>query len=328
MDSVPGQQVGGGIALDDVFRLLYGEAPSAEEIERLRALLGAHRVRDLSDVRAIVMAHDRQARPTRALVRFAAADLRRVDLGTFRLVADVADLSVSAPILAQGGWEPHLTGVFRRYLRPGMRVADIGANIGYYTLLAATLVGAGGEVFAFEPNPENCRLLLLSLAENAIANVRLHPLALAETRGFAYFSTHIGSNGGLVPAAAALATGHGSIVPTARLDALVAPPLDFIKMDVEGAEYGVLRGAQSLIASARPVITTEFSCEMIARVSGCAPREFLEFFLRYGYAIHLIGKTDGRLEPVADIAALLRDWGDPVRIEDLLMLPQGASSST
>ena len=309
--------------LDAAFELLFGERPTGVERARLHELVGLDRVNTLSALRTIVMGHDRQSRPTRALIRFSHEDVRWLDVEGFRLALDAADLSVSAPMLAQHAWEPHLTSVFRRYVRPGMRVADIGANVGYYTMLAAQLVTSEGEVFAFEPNSENCRLTLMSVAENGWSNVRLFPLALAETTGLAYFSSHIGSNGGLMPADSALATGHGLIVPTARLDSLVDPPLDFIKMDVEGAEFRVLRGAQSLISAARPVITTEFSCEMIARVSKRAPRDVLGFFEQYGYSVHLIHKPSGRLDAVPDIDALLRDWGDLGRIEDLLMLPRG-----
>lgn len=313
----------GALSVIDAFRLLYDCEPTAEEATRLRAILSRSTVSNLSDLRAIAMAYDRQTRPTRAIVRFASGDLRRIDLAGFRLFLDAADLSVSSPILAQGGWEPHLTDVFRHCIGPGMRVADVGANVGYYAMLAASLVQSKGEVLAFEPNSENCRLLLLSAAENGFANIRLFPLALAASTGHAHFTTHIGSNGGFVPAEWALATGHGSIVPTVPLDALVAPPLDFIKMDVEGAEFGVLLGADSLIQAAQPVITTELSCEMISRVSGCAPREFLRFFETRGYAIHLVPKDATGPVRIDDVDGLLRDWGDLGRIEDLLMLPRG-----
>jgi len=291
----------------------------------MRKLIGNDGVRNLSQLRMVIMSRDRQSTPTRAIVRFGEADLRRIDIAGFRLVVDTADVAVSGPMLAQNAWEPHLSRVFHRYVAPGMRVADIGANVGYYTMLAAKLVQENGLVFAFEPNSENCRLLLLSVSENSFGNVRIFPLALAEAEGYAHFSSHLGSNGGFMQEAAALASGHGSIVPVARLDSLLTPPLDFLKMDVEGAEYRVLRGAQKLISAARPIITSEFSCEMIGRISQCSPRDFLQFFLRYGYTIHVIPRGDGRLEIVPDIDVFLRDWGDPGRIEDLLMLPQGAA---
>lgn len=311
------------LSLEAAYEMLYGAPPSAAQVARLRGLLPAANIASLHDLRAIIMAHDRQSYPTRAIVRFGPEDLRRISIEGFRLVLDAADLSVSAPILESGVWEPHLTGVFRRYLRPGMRVADIGANVGYYTLLASTLVGPSGEVCAFEPNSENCRLILLSVAENHCQNVRLFPLALSDRIGHVLFSSHIGSNGGLLGPGARLDDGQGMIVPTARLDGLLEPPLDFVKMDVEGAEYRILRGAQTLLATARPIVTTEFSCEMISRVSGIAPRDFLGFFLQHDYEIHMVDRATGRIGAVGDVDTMLSTWGSLVRIEDLLMLPRG-----
>jgi FkbM family methyltransferase len=317
-----------GISLDDAFELLYGAPPSDEQRAWMASLIAEGGFRNLSQLRTVIMSRDHQTHPTRVVVRFNESDLRCIDIEGFRLVVDAADVSVSGPMLAQGFWEQHLSRVFHRCIRTGMRVADIGANLGYYTMLAAKLVGEGGQVFAFEPNSENCRLLLLSAAENDLRNIRLVPIAVGESDGYAHFSNHLGSNGNCMPETASLSSGHGTIVPVARLDALISPPIDFIKMDVEGAEYRVLRGAQSLIATSRPIITSEFSCEMIARVSGCSPRDFLEFFLRYGYTIHVIRRDDHRLEQVPDIDAFLDAWGDLGRIEDLLMLPQGTTSTS
>lgn len=317
-----------GIALDDAFAILYGVRPSAIELAKVETLVGAKRVRSLSDLRKIIMGHDLQTLPTRATIRFDSTDLRRVELDGFSLILDTADVSVSTPILEQRRWEPFLTQVFRRYIRRGMRVADVGANVGYYTMLAASLVGSEGEVFAFEPNSENCRLLLQSAAANEFTNIHLFPLALAQSVGHTWFSTHIGSNGGLIPASRSAATGYGSIVPTARFDSLIKPPLDFMKMDVEGAEFGVLRGGEELIRTTRPIIASEFSCEMISRVSGCTPREFLEFFRNHEYTIHVIRKDGGGVTVIYDIDTFLRDWGEPGRIEDLLMLPGHTAVAT
>ena len=319
------------IPLADAYALLYGRRAAPEVLQHLRGVLGREQVTRLSDLRAMIMALDRQTligldletHPTPALVRFTGADLRRVEIGGFTIILDAADLSVSAPILAAREWEPHLTGTLRRYLDPGMRVADIGANVGYYTLLAASIVGPGGEVLSFDPNSENARLILLSVEANGFKNVRVHPLALSDAQGYAYFSTHIGSNGGFLDSRCSLADGLGEIVPTARLDDLAPGRLDFLKLDTEGSEYRILKGATSVLADSRPIVTTEFSCEMISRVSGIAPAEYLDFFRRLGYSIHLIDKGSGRLLPVDDAESFFRTWGSHVRIEDLLMLPPG-----
>jgi FkbM family methyltransferase len=319
-------RLGLAITADAAYALVYGREASADVVLQIHALLGRDAVEGLSDLRKMIMGLDRQSHPTPAIVQFGSTDLQCIDIQGFRLILDPADISVSAPILQVGQYEPHLTGIFRRYVKPGWRVVDIGANVGYFTMLAASIVGSNGEVLAFDPNSENARLVLLNAAENNFSNVRLFPLALSDHAGYAYFSPHIGSNGGLISTThAQLADGRGVVVPTARLDELVKPPVDFMKIDTEGAEYRILRGGQGLLSSARPIVATEFSCEMLGRISGVNPREYLALFLSHGYSVHLVDKQSGRIEPIGDIDNFLGAWDNPARIEDLLMLPAGTA---
>ena len=125
-----------------------------------------------------------------------------------------------------------------------MTVVDVGANLGYYSLLASKLVGPSGRVIALEPNSENCRLLLSSLRLDGITNVQLIPVAADTATGWAYYSTHVGSNGGLIDDADLLRH-PGVVVPTFRLDDLVEQPVGLLKMDVEGAEGRVDQGGDA-----------------------------------------------------------------------------------
>ena len=212
--------------------------------------IGAASVRNLSQLRAVVMSRDHQAHPTRVLVRFNEADLRRIDIAGFRLVVDTADVSVSGPMLAKGVWEPHLSRVFHRCIKKGMRVADIGANVGAYTVLLAQWVGQSGRVYAFEPSGAAFRGLVRHIALNLQDDVA-RPLAVA-------VSSREGS-GNLIVAATAgesrlAGAGDEAVVvnvPVTTIDAFcrqegVQP--SFIKIDVEGEELAVLRGARETIA--------------------------------------------------------------------------------
>jgi FkbM family methyltransferase len=208
-----------------------------------------------------------------------------------------------------------------------MTVVDVGANIGYFTLLASTLVGPAGRVVAIEPNSENCRLLLMSVELNQAANVELLPVALDNRRGWSHFTTHIGANGGLIDGSAKnLASGYGVIVPTFRLDELLDGPVHLIKLDLEGGEGRAVEGATRLISEFRPVVTTELSFEMLSRVSGQTAEAYLSRFLSLGYSIFLVHRRSRRLEPIEDLSRFLKGWGSWTRIEDLLLVPRGPFS--
>jgi hypothetical protein len=160
------------------------------------------------------------------------------------------------------------------------------------------------------------------VAANDARNVELLPVALDRSRGWSNLSGHFGSNGGLVADdPAQLSSGWSEIVPTFALDDLVEGDVHFLKIDVEGAEGRVVAGAQRILGEARPVVTTELSLEMLPRVSGISGEEYLGGFEALGYRISLLNRATGRPDPPTTAAQLLADWGDPLQIEDLLLLP-------
>ena len=153
--------------------------------------------------------------------------------------------------ILRGAYEPEQTAHFVRWVRPGSTVIDIGAHVGYYTLLASILTGDAGSVWAFEPEPTNAAFLRSHMKLNNIHNVHVEEVAVSDASGSARFG--LGSGSG---------TGHldtnGSInVNTVRLADFCAKRgirPGALKIDVEGAEAAVLDGAKELIASSRPVI--------------------------------------------------------------------------
>lgn len=306
--------------LTPAFHLLYGRAPSGAERAQLEGfdVLAAPDPTQL--LRRIIAATDRQVLPTPFLIRLGAQDMQWARVESVELALDTADVAVSRSVAA-GAYEPHLVALFRRTLKPGMVVCDVGANVGFYSLLAAQLVGENGRVLAFEPNSENARLILMSRERNGAQQLDLHPVALGDADGLVYFSPAMGSNGGQLPGTqAVLASPQCMVVPTRRLDGLAPARIDFIKMDVEGAEAQVLAGASRLLDACRPTLTSEFSPEMLGRVSGIGPVDFLQSIIGRGYAASLLERAGGET-PIPDATAFMADYGSITRIEDLVFRP-------
>ena len=233
-------------------------------------------------------------------MRFSEQDVAYIPMHGFELAVDALDFSVSQP-LANGSYEPHLRAFYEAQSKPGMTFIDVGAEIGLYSMPAAHLVGERGRVISFEPNSENCRLILLSAIKNRFKNVALFPLALSDTIGYHSFAMFLGSNGGMLPSDESVLNDlNCTVVPTMRMDDFVHERVDVIKIDVEGAEGLVVRGAEKLIEQYRPLVTSEFSMEMLPRLLNAGPRlsQLLQgTCLRRLLRRERLGKTRGNWRP-------------------------------
>lgn len=153
--------------------------------------------------------------------------------------------------MLMGTYETAQSQLFVRYIQAGHQVLDIGASVGYYTLLAARLVGRSGHVYAFEPDPTNLSFLRGHVKQNRCSQVTVIPCALNEQAGQARFGGGTGTGTCRICA-------EGSLeVTVRRLDDVVrelevAP--DCLKIDVEGAELGVLKGGATAIRRYQPTI--------------------------------------------------------------------------
>jgi FkbM family methyltransferase len=156
-----------------------------------------------------------------------------------------------------GTHEERIQEALARLVRPGFVVYDIGAHIGFFSLLCSRLAGGSGRVFAFEPRAENIARLKINIQANAARNVEVVAAAASDSTGEAAFAMHESTlEGALVPDGDASAVR----VRTESVDALVAggmPPPDLIKVDVEGAEAAVIRGAARTIDAHRPLMLLE-----------------------------------------------------------------------
>ncbi len=173
-------------------------------------------------------------------------------------------------------WERQTVSMFKKVVKEGDIVVDLGANIGYYTLLAARLVGRSGKVYAFEPEPVNYSLLLKNIEINGYDNVIPTQKAISDTTGTVRLFLDNEDTG----AHTIYQPGDKREfieVESVRLDNFFKGkecPINVIKMDIEGAEIAALSGMDKIIKQNRDLkMFAEFYLPAIGR-SGSTPEEF------------------------------------------------------
>jgi FkbM family methyltransferase len=156
-----------------------------------------------------------------------------------------------------GTWEPAVQSAMCSILRPGMSFWDVGAHIGFFSMLASRLVGEQGQVQAFEPMPDNRKRLIEAVRLNGAGNITVHDAALARFVGTALLHRNDSSTmWSLVPARGE-SSGIGVRCLTLDDVALVHGHPDLIKIDVEGADVDVIRGGGQLLKSRRSSLIVE-----------------------------------------------------------------------
>jgi FkbM family methyltransferase len=222
---------------------------------------------------------------------------RLIELDGFKIVVRLNDHFIGATIARDKQYEPHVTREVRRRLRPGAVFVDVGANIGYFTLLAATLVGRDGRVIAFEPNPDNVALLTQSIGANAFANIDLHPFAAAEQSQSCVLEVGgTNSTGSLVDGSSLPSTGRRLAVEAVAIDDVLRdlPRADLVKIDIDGAEPRAFQGMLGLIRAHRPALIVEFCPLLIETLSRVPPASFLDQLRGAGYELSVLGPTEPR----------------------------------
>lgn len=228
-----------------------------------------------------------------------------------RMKCDLTD-HIQRQIYFRAAYEPIETYLFESLLRPGMVVVDAGANVGQYALIAAGAVGHDGEVHAFEPVLRNFQRLTANVLLNGLtATVRANMIALWD--GAETLRLHLGSD---------MLGNHGAYTigtPSERIDTVAAAGmrlddyavengltrLDFVKLDVEGAEWFALTGARLVLARWRPMMLVEINREACQRL-GYQPEQIWELLRPYGYLMWAVGQSPGMCRSIDTLAGVDR----------------------
>ena len=284
----------GGLTRDHVvwaYRLLLDRDPENEDVIGPK-LAGSANTAELRH-NLITSAEYRQKNPDFAHTNDRTIVIKEIAPGV-RLFIDLSDHVIGLNIL-RGRYEADEIALVGRLLKPGDTAVDVGGHIGFFTMQMAAMVGPSGRVYAFEPLDSNAELLERSIAENRFGDrVVFQRAAVGEATGTATltFPAETLNSGGaylLRSGTSPLMGNQTRSVPKVALDDLqMKRPVRLIKMDVEGAEPLVLRGAARLLREDRPAILSELHPTQLDRASGMTADAFLAQARGLGYRAHAI----------------------------------------
>ena len=204
---------------------------------------------------------------------------------------DLSDRYVSLGCL-QDAYEPVESRFIRGVLKAGDVFVDIGANVGWYTMLASTIVGDGGHIHAFEPRRPIVDYLQRTVALNGLDElITVYPIGLSNEIATETLMWGAESDNG---GSASFVRGDASAdmvcqaIEVRSLDGLNLDHIDVIKIDVEGAEPLVLDGAKRTIERDRPIIVTEILPSQLRRVCGWSADKYFDLFQSHGYCGYII----------------------------------------
>lgn len=218
-------------------------------------------------------------------------------------------------LLTGGRYEHRVMDLAKQIILPGDVVLDLGAMIGYHTLLFARLVGKEGIVFAFEPAPRAFALLRKNVLENKYENVTLVRKGVSERSLTARFRLTRSGFGGEVAASKPLGASNRFIdVTTTTLDDYFRDfnrPITFMKLDIEGSEYQALQGAQALLErNPELAIVAEFNPPALRRLH-VEPVLYLQLLTTLGFDLFHIAETLERIDDVEAFSARVTGYRAP-----------------
>jgi len=209
----------------------------------------------------------------------------------YKMWLDLGDRFVSYGCL-RDNYEPIETAIIGANIEPGAVVIDAGANIGWHVLGMARQVGPRGEVHAFEPRHPTVDYLRKTVEANDLASiVHVHDCGLWDRRASGFLTWALGTNNpgsSFLADTSASGTIPGHSIELHRLDDFKLRRLDFLKIDVEGAEMRALHGGERTLGQHKPFVMCELFPEQIRRVSQATDIEFIDWVKSFGYRCVLI----------------------------------------
>ncbi len=277
------------------FRLLLGRVPSERGFRGWLKMVeeGSMSINDL--VGAFLASAEFRLRLQRTF-GWTEGEIKKVEIEGLPFYIRSNELAFGAALAARQLYEPHVLWFLKQQLHEGDTFVDVGASVGYFSVLLGRHVGATGKVLAFEPGPQNQSVLLLNTFVNKTP-AQTFPVALGDAEGLLTYSRN-GANGMVLPFdgdPAALAV--TDLVRCTTLDSFVGTqPIHAMKIDVEGAEGRVLAGSTSTLERQRPSLVFEFAPPAIEAGSGITADALLRNLADSGYVFDALVSPGQQLE--------------------------------
>ena len=227
------------------------------------------------------------------------------------------DSSDSLRLSTNGVFEPYTTEVIKQNISNGDLVMDIGANIGYFTLIMAKGITENGKVFSFEPEPKNFKLLKKNVEINNYSNVILEKKAIGNKTGIAklyladrknnifHSGMHRIFRSDLVSQISNPVSINIIKLDDYLQDLKFIKKIRLIKIDVEGAEFDVLKGMSKILDENKGIkIVMEFSSENLEDY-GSNPSDVIDFLINKGFKLSIINEVEKRMEEVTGIKGII-----------------------
>ena len=238
----------------------------------------------------------------------------------YRMLLDLEDRGISRTLLLFGERELEHKIMLERFLKPGMNVLDIGANIGYYALMELGLIGPSGRLVAVEPSPSNVELLRRNLALNGYRDIEVHQAAISDQPGVKPFflsemsnlNTFHDNGTGLLHLSGKTVDVRTATVP----EIMDGRPLDLIRMDVEGHEVEVINGLLPSVERGEISPTIIFETHLSRYGEEHDMETPLRRLFALGYKVKLAGSSSERGTRLIEARGYKR--GDSIRSDGVV----------
>lgn len=228
----------------------------------------------------------------------------------YKMYIDTEDIGIGHALLIDGIYHEFEATIFKKLIKEGMTVLDIGANNGMFTLLAASIVGREGKVFSFEPEPNNYDLLVRNVKLNRYDDI-VTTVQKAVSNKTGKNNLYLCKNDKSIHSLYGLQSEMVEFVEaeTISIDDFFVNrdnKVDVMKIVVQGCEVEVIEGARNIINANRNLaIMAEFA-PIMAEKFGYSAEEYLKRFRNMGFSIYNVKESEKKIEKIDDISSFIK----------------------